>query len=78
MLLAGLLGLAGPALCAPLLTQAARLADLDAFVHDFTDNYAYLDRAEKPWLHWIERYRSRGAGRAHPASLCRAHRGGTR
>jgi carboxyl-terminal processing protease len=25
-------------------------------VQDFTDNYAYLDRAQKPWLSWTERY----------------------
>ena len=55
-MLACLLGLAGPAICAPLMTDDARVADFGVFVQDFTDNYAYLDRAEKPWLTWSTRY----------------------
>jgi carboxyl-terminal processing protease len=40
------------------LSEAARVADFSAFVQDFDDNYAYPERAEKPWLTWNERYRS--------------------
>ncbi len=33
-----------------------RQADFKTFVHDFEENYAYLDRSEKPWLTWESRY----------------------
>ncbi len=35
---------------------AARQADFKTFVQDFENNYAYLDRTEKPWLSWKGRY----------------------
>jgi len=38
-------------------SEQARLADFLAFVQDFSDNYAYPERAEKPWLTWADRYR---------------------
>jgi C-terminal processing protease CtpA/Prc len=57
-LLAGVLALAGAGACAADLTPAARVADFATFVQDFTDNYAYLDRAQKLWLSWPERYRA--------------------
>lgn len=38
------------------LSPAARTADFETFVQDFTDNYAYLDQASKPWLTWRTRY----------------------
>ena len=34
----------------------SRQADFKTFVQDFENNYAYLDRAEKPWLTWDVRY----------------------
>lgn len=34
----------------------ARRADFKEFVFQFEDQYAYLDRAEKPWLTWEARY----------------------
>ena len=38
-------------------TLPARQADFRTFVQDFENSYAYLDRAEKPWLTWDVRYR---------------------
>ncbi|MGH8252969.1 MAG: S41 family peptidase [Steroidobacteraceae bacterium] len=35
----------------------ARVADFNTFVHDFSDNYAWPDRTEKPWLNWSDRYK---------------------
>jgi carboxyl-terminal processing protease len=55
-LLAGVLTLAGTGACAADLTPEARVADFATFVQDFSDNYAYLDREQKPWLGWTERY----------------------
>src|SRR5665213_784963 len=37
-------------------SQAARQSDFHAFVAEFEDNYAYLDRPEKPWKTWESRY----------------------
>ena len=34
----------------------ARQADFKTFVQDFENSYAYLDRADKPWLTWEVRY----------------------
>lgn len=34
----------------------ARQADFKTFVQEFENNYAYLDRTEKPWLSWERRY----------------------
>lgn len=38
------------------LSLAARQSDFKAFVSYFEENYAYLDRADKPWLSWEARY----------------------
>lgn len=38
------------------LPVAARQADFKTFIVQFGDNYAYRDRAEKPWLTWQKRY----------------------
>jgi C-terminal processing protease CtpA/Prc len=38
------------------LSLAARQSDFATFVSGFEDNYAYLDRAEKPWTTWQSRY----------------------
>jgi len=56
-LLAAMLGLAGCAAHAADLSEAARIADFGTFVQDFSENYAYPERADKPWLTWNERYR---------------------
>ena len=37
-------------------STSARHSDFKSFVQDFEDNYAYLDRPEKPWLTWETRY----------------------
>jgi carboxyl-terminal processing protease len=55
-LLAGALALAGAGAWAADLTPEARVADFATFVQDFTDNYAYPERAQKPWLSWAGRY----------------------
>ncbi len=39
------------------LSEAARQSDFQTFVCDFEENYAYIDRPEKPWLTWESRYR---------------------
>ncbi len=51
------------------LTLAARQADFREFVGDFTDNYAWLDRAEKPWLTWPDRYAAAVAAARTPESF---------
>ena len=51
------------------LTLAARQADFREFVADFTDNYAWLDRAEKPWLTWPERFAGAVAAADTPESF---------
>ena len=56
-LLAAVLALAGCGAHAADLTDDARLADFGTFVLDFSDNYAYPERAEKPWLTWSDRYK---------------------
>ena len=56
-LLAAMLASAGCGAHAADLTEDARLADFGTFVRDFSDNYAYLERAEKPWLTWNDRYK---------------------
>jgi carboxyl-terminal processing protease len=38
------------------LSTAARQSDFRTFVRDFEENYAYLERPEKPWLTWESRY----------------------
>ena len=55
-LLAGVLTLIGAGARAADLTAEARVADFATFVQDFIDNYAYLDRAQKPWLSWTGRF----------------------
>jgi carboxyl-terminal processing protease len=40
-------------------TLEARRADFSVFCMDFAENYAYADRAQKPWLSWRTRYGSR-------------------
>ena len=42
-------------------TEAAQRNDFAAFVHQFEDNYAYIDRPAKPWLSWQTRYGDRAA-----------------
>ncbi len=37
-------------------TEVARKSDFAAFVQQFEGNYAYADRAAKPWLTWLARY----------------------
>jgi C-terminal processing protease CtpA/Prc len=37
-------------------SESARREDFKTFIFDFRDNYAYLDRAEKPWETWDRRY----------------------
>ena len=51
------------------LTLAARRADFREFVADFTDNYAWLERAEKPWLSWPGRYAADVAAARTPESF---------
>ncbi len=59
-----------PAAAAPgELTLAARQADFREFVGDFTDNYAWLDRTEKPWLTWTERFSAAVAAAGTPESF---------
>jgi carboxyl-terminal processing protease len=55
-LLAGLVACALATGAADEPANVARQADFREFVQDFADNYAYLDRSEKPWLTWPERY----------------------
>jgi carboxyl-terminal processing protease len=43
-------------LCAQNFSEPARQADFKTFVDDFKDNFAYGDRAEKPWDTWQSRY----------------------
>jgi carboxyl-terminal processing protease len=43
---------------APDFSLAAREADFKTFVDGVRDNYAYRDRAEKPWETWPARYRT--------------------
>src|ERR1039458_8873 len=43
-------------LCAQNVLEPARQADFKAFIAGFKDNYAYRDRAEKPWETWQNRY----------------------
>jgi len=38
------------------LSEAARRSDFAFFVSTFEDNYAYLERTEKPWTTWLSRY----------------------
>ena len=38
------------------LSVSARQADFKSFINHFVDDYAYRDRAEKPWESWQERY----------------------
>ncbi len=56
-LLAAVLALAGCAARAADFSEAARVADFGSFVQDFRDNYAFLERAEQPWLTWNDRYK---------------------
>lgn len=35
---------------------AGRQSDFQAFVQDFEGSYAYIDRPDKPWLTWEDRY----------------------
>jgi C-terminal processing protease CtpA/Prc len=37
-------------------SESAKREDFKTFIFDFRDNYAYLDRAEKPWETWDRRY----------------------
>src|ERR1035441_2993129 len=37
-------------------SESTRREDFKTFLFDFRDNYAYLDRAEKPWETWDRRY----------------------
>jgi C-terminal processing protease CtpA/Prc len=60
--------LAGALACAADLTPEARVADFATFVQDFDANYAYLDRAQKPWLDWTERYHAAVLQAQTPAS----------
>ncbi len=46
----------------------ARIADLSTFVHDFSDNYAWPDRPDKPWLTWSDRYKAAVLGAHSPES----------
>ena len=41
---------------APEFSAAARRTDFTFFIAQFTENYAYLDRAEKPWESWSTRF----------------------
>jgi hypothetical protein len=38
------------------ISQSARRSDFNAFCEGFQNNYAYVDRPEKPWKTWRERY----------------------
>jgi len=40
----------------PDFSLASRREDFKSFVFQFQDNYAYIDRSEKPWLTWSRRY----------------------
>jgi C-terminal processing protease CtpA/Prc len=46
----------GPSIAAQDFSLGSRQADFKTFVQDFEDNYAYLDRADKPWLTWKTRF----------------------
>ncbi len=48
------------------------MADFATFVQDFTDNYAYLDRAQRPWLSWTERYHAAVQDAQSPESYAAA------
>lgn len=48
------------------LSLAARQSDFASFVSQFEDNYAYLDRAEKPWTTWESRYSAAVASATTP------------
>ncbi|MGC9942712.1 MAG: S41 family peptidase [Verrucomicrobiota bacterium] len=37
-------------------SESARLADFKFFTDQFKDNYAYVDRKEKPWETWDDRF----------------------
>ena len=43
-------------LCAQNVSEPARQADFKTFIAGFKNNYAYRDRAEKPWETWQNRY----------------------
>lgn len=44
-------------------------ADFAAFIEIFKDNYAYLDRATKPWESWSQRYRTAVIGAKSPEAF---------
>ena len=48
--------LAASSLAAQEFSVAARRADFTNFIAQFKDNYAYLDRPEKPWESWDTRF----------------------
>src|SRR5437764_11292489 len=37
-------------------SESARRSDFKAFCQDFQDNYAFIDRPERPWKTWNVRY----------------------
>ena len=39
-------------------SEPARQADFKTFIDQFRENYAYTDRADKPWETWQSRYRA--------------------
>ena len=55
-LLAGLTCLGIACRGAQKFSKPARQADFKTFIDQFRDNYAYLDRADKPWETWQSRY----------------------
>jgi carboxyl-terminal processing protease len=56
LLLAGFICLGIGCRGAQKFSEPARQADFKAFVDQFRDNYAYTDRADKPWETWQSRY----------------------
>ena len=40
------------------LSESARQSDFKTFIDQFRENYAYADRADKPWETWQNRYRA--------------------
>jgi len=62
-LMAGFMSVGVSCLFSHDLSVAARQSDFQTFISDFEGNYAYLDRADKPWKTWGSRY-SAAAGSA--------------
>jgi C-terminal processing protease CtpA/Prc len=47
-------------------SEPARQADFKTFIDDFKDNYAYRDRADRPWETWQSRYGAAAGAASSP------------